>query len=239
MHIYKVTCKINQKIYIGLSTKKVNPHYFGSGKLITAAIKKYGITNFTKEILEYFDNKDYLVDAEKRYIKLYNSDDPMVGYNLSPGGDLNPDKQRVSIWQYDIEGNLIKYYTTVEDAINEINDRNLYRNFEINKRPVKGFWFSKSEKSKDQIIELHKLYLENRSLKFKEAANKRWQNKEYRKKMIENIKEARSLVKSFAKSNETKLKISNSIKGKHWYNNGEIESQLNECPLGWFKGRLR
>jgi hypothetical protein len=49
--IYKITNKINNKIYIGKhQTKDLNDGYMGSGKLINAAIKKYGIENI-KDII--------------------------------------------------------------------------------------------------------------------------------------------------------------------------------------------
>ena len=52
MIIYKISNLINNKFYIGQDIKN-NPKYFGSGKLITVAIKKYGKENFKKEILEF------------------------------------------------------------------------------------------------------------------------------------------------------------------------------------------
>lgn len=55
-YLYKITNLINNKIYIGIhSTDKVSDGYFGSGKTLKAAIRKYGKTYFTKEILEWFD----------------------------------------------------------------------------------------------------------------------------------------------------------------------------------------
>lgn len=239
MYIYKTTNKVNGKIYIGLSTKDYDPKYLGSGKLINSAIKKYGSSNFSKEILEHCNSKKTLVEAERKYISLYKSDDPSIGYNISPGGDLNPDVQRMPIWQYDIEGNLINKFLSIELAATEINDRNLYRNKEIEKRPIKGFWFSKTEKTKEEIQESHRLYSEERKAKFKNAANKRWSNVEYRNKMTDNINEARKMAKNWSKSEETKKKISNAIKGKRWYNNGIVEGQYFECPVEWKPGRLR
>ena len=41
MIIYKTTNLINKKIYVG-KDKKENPNYFGSGKILSLAIKKYG-----------------------------------------------------------------------------------------------------------------------------------------------------------------------------------------------------
>ena len=56
MIIYKTTNLINNKIYIGQDSRN-NPYYYGSGTIITLAIKKYGKNNFKKEILETCNNK--------------------------------------------------------------------------------------------------------------------------------------------------------------------------------------
>ena len=50
--VYKTTNKINKKFYIGvhcLEAKKSHKTYFGSGKLIKLALKKYGRENFVVE----------------------------------------------------------------------------------------------------------------------------------------------------------------------------------------------
>lgn len=84
--VYKVTNKINGKIYIGShKTKNLNDNYYGSGKYLNYAIQKYGLENFTKEILFVFDNpKDmYAKEAEivdKKFLSEENT------YNLKRGG---------------------------------------------------------------------------------------------------------------------------------------------------------
>lgn len=69
---------INNKFYIGKhQTTNVNDGYMGSGKLIIAAIKKYGVGNFKKDILHIFDNEQDMNEAEKNLVIL--SED---SYNL-------------------------------------------------------------------------------------------------------------------------------------------------------------
>ena len=90
MYIYKTTNLINNKIYIGLSTKLVeaSESYYGSGKAILAAINKHGKENFKKEILERdIEDRDYLCEREIFYIAKYNSTGRHVGYNQTHGGD--------------------------------------------------------------------------------------------------------------------------------------------------------
>jgi hypothetical protein len=63
--IYKISNKINNKIYIGAHvTKHVNDNYMGSGTALNRAKKKYGLDNFVKEILYVFDNEQEMWDKE-------------------------------------------------------------------------------------------------------------------------------------------------------------------------------
>jgi len=93
--IYKITNQISKKCYIG-ETKKNNPYIRwnehkrkieqGIGcPALQCAVKKYGIDNFTFEILIIcFDDERYKFEIE--YIKKYNSIAPN-GYNLTKGGE--------------------------------------------------------------------------------------------------------------------------------------------------------
>ena len=87
MFVYMTTCNINGKKYIGKYEGKDSDKYMGSGKLLRRAIKKYGIENFSRTILEYFNNKEEVCLAEKRYIAWYNAVESGDFYNIAEGGE--------------------------------------------------------------------------------------------------------------------------------------------------------
>lgn len=86
-YIYKITNKIDNKIYIGQhKCIAISDNYFGSGINIRRAIRKYGKQNFRKEILKICESKEDLDNSEIKYISEYKSIDPEIGYNISKGG---------------------------------------------------------------------------------------------------------------------------------------------------------
>lgn len=88
-YIYKTTNLITNKIYIGQSTKQ-GKSYIGGGKVLKNSIKKHGKKNFKKEIIiEGNFNKELLNDLEKHYIRLFNSTNKKIGYNITEGGNAD------------------------------------------------------------------------------------------------------------------------------------------------------
>jgi group I intron endonuclease len=100
MQIYKITNKLNNKIYIG-KDESSNASYFGSGKLIRKAIAKYGLSLFTKEVIEEVEDRYLLQEREKFWIEKFNSTDKSIGYNITKGGDggdtlsNNPNRDKI------------------------------------------------------------------------------------------------------------------------------------------------
>lgn len=88
-YIYRITNTVNGKTYIGQKSYKnsfENDNYWGSGKLIKLAIKKYGIENFKKEVLysrvlsrKTADSMEIYAISKER--KLGHSE-----YNIANGG---------------------------------------------------------------------------------------------------------------------------------------------------------
>lgn len=95
MIIYKVQNKINNKIYIGLTTKdlskRIAEHISENKSYFQKALNKYGIQSFTVEVIDSAESKEILCEKEKYWIQHYNSKAPN-GYNLTDGGDglINP-----------------------------------------------------------------------------------------------------------------------------------------------------
>lgn len=94
--IYKITNRINDKIYIGQTSENVEhrwkEHQYASthksyrdyNSHLHRAIRKYGRDNFIVEIIESVD--DELLDAREIYwIGVYDSHN--IGYNMTLGGD--------------------------------------------------------------------------------------------------------------------------------------------------------
>ena len=80
MIIYKTTNLLNGKSYVGQQSTN-DEMYLGSGKILKLAIKKYGVENFKKEIIEECLTREELNKREIYWIKKLN---PV--YNIHEGG---------------------------------------------------------------------------------------------------------------------------------------------------------
>lgn len=84
--IYKTTCLINKKYYIGMhSTDDLNDGYMGSGKALKFSIKRYGKENHKVEILEIVESREILAEMEKIIVNKNKVNDDKC-MNLKVGG---------------------------------------------------------------------------------------------------------------------------------------------------------
>ena len=87
-YIYKTTNLINGKIYIGQHcSNKFDTSYYGSGKKILRALKKYGLNNFNCEIIEWCETREIANEREIFWICKLNSKNNDIGYNITDGGE--------------------------------------------------------------------------------------------------------------------------------------------------------
>jgi len=115
-YFYKITNLINNHFYYGVhNTNNLDDGYMGSGKRLHLAYKKYGIENFKKEILKYFNTKDEAYQYESEIVT-ENLIKDINCYNIVTGGKgsfpnecNDPNNIRVR----DINGNC--FVTTKDD----------------------------------------------------------------------------------------------------------------------------
>ena len=86
-YFYKITNIINNHFYYGVhNTNNLEDGYMGSGKRLHIAYKKYGIENFQKEILKFFNTAKEAYEFESEIVN-----DSLIHdincYNLVPGGN--------------------------------------------------------------------------------------------------------------------------------------------------------
>lgn len=90
--IYKITNKVNGKIYIGLTTQPLKIRFDchkrdalrGSNTKFHKAIRKYGSSNFKIKLIKETECRNKLNALEIKYIRKYNS--IKRGYNTATGG---------------------------------------------------------------------------------------------------------------------------------------------------------
>ena len=159
--IYKITNTINGKSYIGQTIQNVKERFYQhcatkcskavSNMAIHRAIKKYGKSNFTVEVIEEIDSAN-LNDRERYWIKCYNSYNN--GYNSTKGGQegCKPFKD------LDVES-ITKEYNTGKSL------RTLGTIFKVDKQTIKDLLirhnvelrttrtYKLSQKDRDEVLE--------------------------------------------------------------------------------------
>ncbi len=144
MIIYLTKNLINGKKYIGRDLKN-NSKYLGSGLLLKKAIKKYGISNFKKIILEKCKTEKELNEKECFWIKKFDAINSKDFYNLVSGGR---------------GGNILKNTSEKKrkETYNKISKSKLGKNISENhKNKIKSFYkkeeiiLSEEEKKKRKL----------------------------------------------------------------------------------------
>lgn len=200
---------INNKIYIGQHKKpQFDNKYLGSGYALRNAIQKYGKHNFKCELIECCNTLEELNTKEIYYIKKFKSQNKDIGYNITNGG------------------NQISVTPIIADKISK-SMKKLF--MDKTKGKILRDNLSKVNKGK-------KLSKEHLDI-LKEVNHTRQRTEEERNKKSEKLKGHKPFWGVNLDDN-IRYRIGSASRGKHWYNNGEVEKYSFECPDGFVIGRL-
>jgi len=98
-YVYIVTNIINGKRYVGSSRKsQIDENYYGSGKLIKNALKKYGKENFTRDIL--WQGEGNARDVESYWLEYFDASSNPMFYNMTNdarGNDLHKEDTKRTV----------------------------------------------------------------------------------------------------------------------------------------------
>ena len=91
-YIYITENLLDGKKYIGQhhwEKPDIDPSYYGSGKLLHIAMKKYGKENFVVHVLQWCKTKWDLDSREMAWIRFYDATNSSEFYNITEGGNTN------------------------------------------------------------------------------------------------------------------------------------------------------
>lgn len=250
-YFYKITNNINNHYYYGIhSTDNLDDGYMGSGKRLHVAYKKYGIENFTKEILKFFDNRNEALCYESEMVTegLVNSNEC---YNIMIGGGYLDTGGKVPV--------IIK--TTGEHIIVSCEEYTKNKNKYLT--ATKGFVHVKDENSDKYKLITCQEYFNNKH-KYIVASNgmiaAKDKNGKYYWVSVDDERYKNGVLTAFwagkKHSESTKQKMRESLSKKH-HQQGERNSQYGKCWVtkngdnksikkellnkylenGWIKGR--
>lgn len=216
-YIYKIINIINNKIYIGKTTRTPQERFAEhirhamnhENRYLYDAMNYYGYDAFIIEEIIEADN-EALNDLESYYISLFRSNNSEFGYNMTSGGDgvpeLSPEVESIRA-------------AKISAAL---KDRHQPPEL-VKKRAEKLRGKKRSAEVRLKMSEAHK---------GKTAWNKGVATTEETK---QKLREANIGKKQ---SDATKLKRSEKMSKLIWYNNGIRNIRAIECPEGFVPGRI-
>lgn len=246
--IYKIENIITHKVYIGQSLdvvtrlkshlrKEDNPY-------LNKAFKKYGLDNFSFEILKETYDVNYW---EVFLIQIYHATDKQYGYNIQSGGEGGNSEATRKQWEssemrkkMSISRN--KYWASEKGRQQKRLNSEFMKTF-CPKPTLGKRWYTNGTEDilADECPEGFTLGRCKTQVPCSEETKQKkrdwWINlsEEEKKAHLEKVS---SGLKGHGCSDTCRSNISKANKGRHYYNNGVIEVMQFECPEGFVPGRL-
>ena len=252
-YFYKITNIINGHFYYGIhSTDNLDDGYMGSGTRLKTAYKKYGMENFEKEILKFFNTRREARDYEAEMVTetLLKEDNC---YNIKKGGDDFDLSGLVSVFDTKEKKNIFipqerfyyknisgRYVAQMHGKINvlrkEDNERLIITQEEFTKNKDKYITFGKGKVTvKDKYNNFYQVSVDDERYKSGELVPV-WSGRKHNAQDIENMKKT---LKQINHQQGDK----NSQYGTCWITNGKTNKKVKKEELdfyvsdGWHKGR--
>lgn len=214
-YVYKTTNNINNKIYIGCHiSESLDNEYMGSGKRIKAAIAKYGIGNFKKEIIEVFSTREEMYARERELVTEKFLERENV-YNIRPGGKGGFTREQAMVGCLALEHKYGKDWRVQTGKKCAEMRKDLYEN---------------DEKWRENFLK-----------KLRAGVQKSYQSRSGGFKGKRHSKETVGKMKLTHKTNGSHQGTKNSQYGTMWITDGTENTRIKkqeQIPTGWFKGRI-
>lgn len=217
-YVYKITCLVNGKVYVGSKRSNVfiedywssscNEEYWND-------LKNFGKENFKREVLYWAKNKLDLEETEKKYILSENALASKGGYNLCitwKRVDWTEKQRKKHSEKKKIVMQSEQYKLHMSEALKKSEKVKRCKNSEEYKKKLseaRKKWYADPKNYKKQIMSLE-------------------DTKEKRNEAQRNSKKARKHI----------LELNQKLKNMKWFNNGIINKRALTCPKGFVEGLL-
>lgn len=231
--VYKITNRVNGKIYFGLTTRSLKQRFDshlsavrqGSNFRFHSAIRKYGVDSWDLEVVEESDDMDYIRRREEELIAEYNTTLSAYGYNAKPGGCggwiVKP--ENYDRWR---ENQRISSDGVRNPRFNGCSNEELYE-------------LVKKEALELGCIPSQKYMVTKHYPLFPKSFSKYRFNESY-KNLVEILQTETGLpFDPYKKTDDHRAALSRSSQGKRWHTDGtnNVLCLPEEVPIGYYRGR--
>lgn len=228
-YLYVTTNLINSKKYVGQRNcpKKTTPQkdlYLGSGRLLVSAIKKYGKSNFDREIIAICDTQKEIDIIEINFIKnndvLKNKD---KWYNIDAGGQYGRGENHQKI-----KSELMKQYYSEKENRNKviIGINNKRKKEGVPELPYKNYDEQIAYKKQAKTLKSIKTHINNKIKSIKSRKRKSL-------KAVKSLPEYKNHIKSLMVIKNKNRWASDEYRNKVSKSHKEIWENRKQLGISW------